>query len=221
MSAPRPCQSPPLRLAVVGHVEWVEFLRVEKLPARGEITHSTESFAEPAGGGGVAAVQLARLGTESELFTALGRDLLARDSNRRLDELGVSLHSARRNEPTRRAMTMIDPAGERTITTIGQRLAPARDDPLPWERLDFADAVYFTAGDTGALEAARGARVLVATPRAGEVLAESGIELDALVYSELDALERAAAERVGSAALRVATRGAEGGTYATADGTDR
>ena len=66
-----------MRFAVVGHVEWVEFVRVDRLPASGEIAHGSDSFSEPAGGGAVAAVQLARLAGEAELFTALGDDEIA------------------------------------------------------------------------------------------------------------------------------------------------
>jgi ribokinase len=209
-----------LRLAVVGHVEWVEFVRVPRVPAGGEIVHGTDSFEEPAGGGGVAAVQLARLAGEADLFTALGDDDLAGRTRQRLGELGVSVHSAVRDSPTRRALTQIDAAGERTITTIGERLAARIDDELPWDLLDAADGVYFTAGDSGALEAARKARVLVATPRAGAVLKEAGVELDALVFSDEDEHERSAAgELTPRPALQVATRGPAGGVYRTADGT--
>ena len=63
-----------MRVAVVGHVEWVEFVRGDHVPAAGEIAHGSESFSEPAGGGAVAAVQLARLAGGAELFTALGDD---------------------------------------------------------------------------------------------------------------------------------------------------
>ena len=154
-----------MRFAVVGHVEWVEFVRVERLPATGEIVHGTDSFEEPAGGGGVAAVQLARLAGEANLFTALGADDLARRSQERLEELGVRVHSAVRDSPTRRALTSIDAAGERTITTIGERLFPRIEDELPWDLLDGADGVYFTAGDPGALRAARRARVSRHPPR--------------------------------------------------------
>ena len=42
---------PPLRLAVVGHVEWVEFLAVDQLPRPGAIGHALRSLQEPAGGG--------------------------------------------------------------------------------------------------------------------------------------------------------------------------
>ena len=40
------------RVAVVGHVEWMEFARVPRLPAPGENVHVTESW-EDAGGGDV------------------------------------------------------------------------------------------------------------------------------------------------------------------------
>jgi ribokinase len=208
-----------VRCAVVGHVEWVEFLRVDRLPTTGEIVHGTDSFEEPAGGGGVAAVQLARLAGESDLFTALGNDDLAKRARERLEELGVRVHSAVRGSPTRRALTLVDPSGERTITTVGERLAPGIDDGLPWELLQGADGVYFTAGDPRALDAARRARVLVATPRAGEVLVEGEVALDALVFSDEDELERAAARKLTPPpALLVATRGAGGGSYTTSDG---
>ena len=49
------------RVAVVGHVEHVEFCVVERLPAAGDIIHATGDFAEAAGGGAVAAVQLRKL----------------------------------------------------------------------------------------------------------------------------------------------------------------
>jgi ribokinase len=209
-----------LRFAVLGHVEWVEFVRVRHLPASGEIVHGTDSFEEPAGGGGVAAVQLARLAGEADLFTALGDDDLGRRSRERLGELGVRVHSAVRDSPTRRALTQIDTAGERTITTIGDRLAPRIEDELPLELLEGADGVYFAAGNAGALGAARLARVLVATPRAGEVLADAGVELDALVFSDSDESERAwARELAPSPSLFAATRGREGGRYTLADGT--
>jgi ribokinase len=55
--------------------------------------------------------------------------------------------------------------------------------------------------------------VLVASPRAGEVLGQ-GVELDALVLSGDDAIERHEAERArGEAKLVVLTEGARGGTY--------
>ena len=51
-----------MRVAVVGHVEWVEFARVERVPSPGEIVHALEAWEGPAGGGAVAAAQLALVG---------------------------------------------------------------------------------------------------------------------------------------------------------------
>ena len=59
------------RVAVVGHVEWMEFARVPALPAPGDIVHATEVWEEAGGGGAVAAVQLAKLAGGAVFFTAL------------------------------------------------------------------------------------------------------------------------------------------------------
>jgi ribokinase len=208
-----------IKVAVVGHVEWVQFARVEHVPEVGEVVHATDAFEEPAGGGGVAAVQLARLAGGSTLLTAFGSDEAGRRSAARLGQLGVRVCAAERGSPTRRAVTLVDQAGERTITTFGERLEPLRaDDELPWEQLGGLDAVYFTAGDLPALRAARAARVLVASPRAFGALGH-GVPLDALVFSAGDAIELQAAERAqDEAALVVRTAGERGGTYTAADG---
>jgi ribokinase len=138
-----------MRVAVVGHVEWVEFLRVPHLPAAGEIVHATDAWAEPAGGGAVAAVQLCKLAGAADFFTALGDDELGHRAHDRLGELGLRLHVAWRDEPQRRAVTFVDERGERTITVLGDRLVPHGADPLPWEELAAMDGVYFTGGDVG------------------------------------------------------------------------
>ena len=211
--------SGPMRVAVVGHVEWVEFVYADHVPAAGEIVHASPGFEEPAGGGAVGAAQLARMAGGAELFTALGEDELAERTRTRLPELGVTVHAAVRPGRTRRAFTVLDARAERTITTIGERLVPHGDDPLPWELLEGADGVYVTAADEGALRAARRARVVVASPRAGRVLAESGIALDALIFSERDELESKVAHSLEPRPqLLVATRGPDGGRYETADG---
>jgi len=207
-----------LRVASVGHVEWVQFARVEHVPQAGEVAHAEDPFEEPAGGGAVAAVQLARLADDGLLLTALGDDEAARRSLARLRQLGVDVESATRAEETRRAVTLVDAQRERTITTFGERLEPVGDDALPWKQLAQMDAVYFTAGDIAALRAARAARVLVASPRARHALGH-GVRLDALVLSAEDAIERDAAVRAeGEADLVVLTDGARGGTYRTRDG---
>ena len=208
-----------MRVAAVGHIEWVEFVRGDHVPAAGEIVHAHDSFEEPAGGGAVAAVQLARLAGEATFLTALGDDELARRSRARLAEFGVTVRDATREAPTRRGLTFLDSHGERTIITIGERLAPSGRDPLEWEELGDADGVYLTAADAEALRAARAAGVLVASPRAGRLLHEEDVQLDALVYSDKDELETAFARALDPRpSLLVATRGAEGGWYETAQG---
>jgi ribokinase len=208
-----------VRVAVVGHVEWVEFARVEHVPVPGEIVHALEAWAEPAGGGAVAAVQLRKLAGAATLFTALGRDDLGRRAEAQLEEMGVRVESVFRDESQRRAFTFVDREGERTITVIGDRMVPRRDDPLPWDELGRYDAVYLTGGDPDAVRAARQARVLVSTPRGLEALASSAVELDALVASGRDRGEH---YRPGDLdpppRLVVKTAGAAGGTYAVRDG---
>ncbi len=199
---------------MVGHVEWVRFARVTRMPRAGEILHARDPFEEPAGGGAVAAVQLARLAGECLLVSALGDDELGRRSARRLGELGVTVRAAWREAPTRTASTLVDDEGERTIVTYGPRLEPlGGDKDLGWGELAKMDAVYFTAGDIGALRAARAAGVLVASPRASDALGH-GVALDALVLSSSDAIERGEASAAGEeAGLVVSTAGARGGAH--------
>ena len=207
-------------VGVVGHVEWVQFAHVPDVPSAGEVVHATDPFEEPAGGGAVAAVQLARLAGSASLFTALGRDELGERSLSRLAELGVSVRAELRDEPTRRALTLLDDRGERTITTLGPRLTPlGRAPALGLRELAGVDGLYFTAGDLPALHAARAAaRVLVASPRAGECLGH-GVPLDALVLSGDDAIEGGGAHRAeAEAALLVITEGERGGRFVTAAG---
>jgi ribokinase len=208
-----------LRLAAVGHVEWVRFGRVEHVPRPGEVVHALEPFQEPAGGGAVAAVQLARLAGSSTLLTALGEDELASRSVDRLRELGVSVRWAPRAEQTRTAVSLFEASGERTITTFGPRLEPsAADGELPWGELGAMDGIYFTAGDPEALRLARASRVLVASPRARAALGHD-VGLDALVLSGDDEGELRVAEQVGGEAeLLVWTEGERGGRFRTREG---
>src|SRR5829696_3329603 len=198
--------------AVVGHVEWVDFVRVERLPAPGEIVHALEAWAEPAGGGGVAAVVLAALAGECTLFTALGDDELGRRSAAELAGHGVRVEAAIRPEPQRRAVTHVDDTGERTITLLSHKLVPRKDDPLPWAELADYDAVYFTGGDPDALRAARVARALVATARELPTLVEAEVQLDVLVRSGRDPGETYEEGWLDPPPrIAVATEGSEGG----------
>ncbi len=176
-----------MRLAVVGHVEWVEFARVERVPAAGEIVHALETWEEAAGGGAVAAVQLVKLAGSATLFTSLGSDDLGRRSRAQLAQQGVTVRAMVDSSPQRRAFCFVDDAGERTITVLGEKLRPSGSDSrLPWDELARMDAVYFVSGDGEALRLARAARVLVGTARELPTLRAARVELDALIGSGED-----------------------------------
>ena len=202
-----------MRVAVVGHVEWVEFARVERVPEAGAIVHAEECWAEAAGGGAVAAVELARLAGGASLFTGLGDDELGRRARTQLAAAGVTVHARLQAEPQRRAVCFVDAVGERTITVLGDKVRPrGGDETLPWEEIRRADAVYFVSGDADALRHARTARVLVATTRELPTLRAGGVELDALVGSGEDDGERYhTGDLEPSPHLVVSTSGALGG----------
>ena len=64
-----------LNFAVVGHVEWMNFLKVDQLPKPGVISHSEKSIEYPAGGGSVIAKTLSELtNNQVHFFTSLGND---------------------------------------------------------------------------------------------------------------------------------------------------
>jgi ribokinase len=168
----------------VGHVEWTEFALVDHVPAAGQIAHATSHWAGPAGGGAVMASQIRKLAGSCDFYSALGDDELGHASVRRLEELGISLHVEWFGN-TRRALTMVDADGERTIVTVGPKLRP--NGPLP---LEGYDCVFFVSGETSALRSARAARFVAATPRELPWLEEAGVHLDLLVGSGTDAGER-------------------------------
>jgi ribokinase len=212
--------SEPPRVAVVGHVEWLDLAVVDHMPDPGEIVTASEHFELPAGGGAVAAVQLRKLAGKALFLTAMGFDERARRAAAALREThGVELHAAIRPRAQRRAFTHVDAQAERTITVLGERCVPHGDDPLPWERLAASDGVYLTGGDGAAARAARAARVLVATARAADALIAGGVEVDVLVASGRDEKERAGLDALPSPRLAtVLTDGARGGRWESADG---
>ena len=203
-------------VAVVGHVEWVDFVPVAHLPQPGAVVHAHGGFSRAAGGGGVVSVVLAELGAEVDFFCALGGDEIGHRAAAELTRRGVRVHAAwRREQPTRRAVTMLESSGERTIVTIGERLEPHGDDELEWDLLRSAAGAYFTAGDHAALRRAHDAGVLVASPRGRSALErDTGRMIDALVFSARDHDEAEWARRLAPRArLLVETRGAEGGVW--------
>lgn len=203
-----------VRCAVVGHVEWIEFVRVERVPKPGEIVTALDGWGEAAGGGAMAARELIRLGAQTTFFTALGRDDLGERAERELRRHGLRLELVFRDAPQRRGFTFLDEEGERTITVVGEKLVSHANDPLGWEGLESTDGVYFCGGDPGALRLARRARVVVATARELPTLAQARVELDALVQSASDVSERYRPGDLDPPPRRVVTtEGRKGGQY--------
>jgi len=198
-----------VRCAVVGHLEWVEFARVERMPESGDIAHAEEVWQEVGGGGAVAAVQMAKLAGECTLVTVVGADDLGRRACRQLEAHGVTVLAAVRGA-TRRAFVHIDEVGERTITVLGDKLRPrAKDAEVDWRELD---AVNFVSGDAELVRAARRAGVLTATARELPTLRDAAVELDVLIGSGKDDHERYhAGDLEPPPKLVVTTSGALGG----------
>lgn len=200
------------RVAVVGHVEWVEFVRVPQYPPRGGLEQGEREFERAGGGAVVAASALAELGAEVDFFGAVGDDERGHAAVEQLRKRDIRVHMARRSAPTRYVFTLLDAGGERTIITVGERLAPAGGDDLDWDALAHVDGVYVTAGDAGAIRAARAAPILTASPRAGDPV--PSVTLDALILSASDEHERAWAQAwEPQTRLMVATEGGEGGRW--------
>lgn len=208
-----------MKTAVIGHVEWAEFVQVDHVPRQGDIVHATGAFVLPAGGAAGAAMQLARLNGECLFITAVGNDERADLAVSGLSERGLRVEAVRRDTPQRRAFVYLDSENERTITTIGERVFPAITDELPWDELEDFDAVYLTAGNAETLRAARSARNVVATVRSGAALTEAGVRVDVLVASADDEGERYSRGDIEPEPRWVVrTEGAGGGTFEGDDG---
>lgn len=208
-----------MRAAVVGHVEWIRFVRVERMPASGEIVHASDYWEEPGGGGSVSAVQLRKLAGGVTFYTAFGGDDVGSAAREQLERLGVRIEASTRRERQRHAFVHTEASAERTITVVGDRLGPMAADPLAWGELAETDAVYFTAGDPEAVRRARAARVLVATARDLETLQPAGVEIDVLVSSAKDAGERySRGDLDPEPKLVIRTEGSEGGEWEARDG---
>lgn len=201
---------------MVGHVEWITFLRVDRPPVQGDISLADAWWDEAAGGGGVAAVELARLAGRCRLITAVGDDAVGQGLAAALAAHGVSVEGCTRPGPHRRGVTLLDPQGERTIVVQGPAQMALGDDGI---EVGVADVLYFCKGDAAMLREARRARVLVATARMLPTLREAGVRVDALVRSHRDRSERYQRGDLDPEPWLVAsTEGADGGSYTTADG---
>ena len=177
-----------LKFAVIGHIEWINFIEVDQLPKPGLISHSKKSIEYPAGGGSVIAKRLRELtNSDVHFFTALGNDFYGKQCLNILENMGIKLHVAWCDKPTRKGFSLIDSEGERSITIIGNRLAPTHKDNLDWSILNEMDGVFITAADMQIFKKSRIAKTLCTTPRAGlDIINESKIFLDGLIGSNLD-----------------------------------
>ena len=205
---------PKLKLAVIGHVEWVTFLKVDQLPLAGEISHAKDCFEEAGGGAAVAAVQMARLINKPvDLITSLGKDTNGEKCYERLTKLGLNLKVAWREGPTRKAISLISKNKERAITVIGERLQPIASDHLPWSDMKNYDGVFITATDKEGIRLASKAKFIAATPRIGETtISDSKVKLNALIGSGLDPGEKINYEELAPKPyIYIATEGASGG----------
>ncbi len=177
-----------LNFAVIGHVEWINFLKVDQLPNPGVISHSRKSLEYPAGGGSIIAKILSELNlNQIHFFTALGNDDYGDKCLKILSSMGIKLHVAWRDKPTRKGFSLIDSQGERAITVIGERLAPNCGDNLDWSILKKMDGIFITASDSEIFKMARSASILCTTPRVGlDTINKSDVFLDGLIGSNLD-----------------------------------
>ena len=206
---------PKLKLAVIGHIEWVTFLKVDQLPLAGQISHAKNCFEEPAGGAAVAAVQMARLiNGPVDLITSLGKDTYGDKCYERLSNLGLNLKVAWREKPTRKGISLISNDVERAITVIGDRLQPIASDDLPWSDMKNYDGIFVTATDKEGIKFARKAKFLAVTPRTGKnTLKISNVKINALIGSGLDPGEKINYEElVPKPDIYIATEGKSGGT---------
>ncbi len=177
-----------LKFAVIGHIEWINFIEVNQLPKPGLISHSKKSLEFPAGGGTVIAKRLRELtNSEVHFFTSLGNDFYGNQCLNIIENMGIKLHVAWRDKPTRKGFSLIDSEGERAITIIGDRLAPTHKDNLDWSSLNNMDGIFITAADKEILKKSRIAKSLCTTPRLGlDIINDSGVFLDGLIGSNLD-----------------------------------
>ena len=180
------------RVGVVGHVEWVQFAVVERVPRGGRDRPRARDVLRAGGrrrGGGGAAAQARRLGG---VLDRAGRRRAAA-SVPRASCASASASSCSRRPRRPAAARLHLPRRRRRAHDHGDRRADrAAAAPTRCRGTSSArwTAIYFTGGDAGAVRAARAARVLVATPRAMDALAASGVQLDVLVRSAGDPGER-------------------------------
>ncbi len=176
-----------MRCAVVGHTEWVEFVRVPKLPAAGEIVHAHRDCGRSrrAAGRSPRARSRASPGAASSSPRSATTRSDAR-ATRRLAELGVDLHV--QTVPDRRRG-----APGRTSTSTAS--ARSRCSARSCSRMGRCRSTATTRSSSPPVTSRRcarhgEARFLAATPRESPTLRAAGVPLDLLVGSLNDPGER-------------------------------
>jgi len=209
-----------VRVAVVGYVEWTEYVTLDDVPRPGWRLRSRGVLEAPGASASVVAVQLAKLGARAELFTTLAKDPNAERMARFFAEQGVEVHAAERPGIQPRSLALLDlGANERSLIAFDRANEPALADRLPWERLDDADSIVFTGGDRPLLERVRAAtELLIVHALAAEMLVEAGVEAELIVGSGRDDEETRRLRRAGrQARLVVETKAEAGGRFVARD----
>ncbi len=203
-----------LKFAVIGHIEWINFIKVDYLPKPGIISHGKEFKELPAGGGAVITKTLSELtNNDVHFFTALGNDFYGKESYKFFEKIGINLHVAWRDKDTRKGFSLVDNEGDRSITVLGERLSPTLKDDLNWNLLEEMDGIFVTAGDKELLRKSRNAKILCTTPRVGlKILNDSKVKLDCLIGSNLDPDEKFSFSNLEiEPGLIIKTEGSDGG----------
>lgn len=202
-----------MNVAVIGHIEWGRFVHVDHVPTSGEIIHAEDEWEEVAGGGSVAAMQLAKLNGNCLFLTAIGNDEWGTRAVLQLQRNGVEVFASVHNDqPTKSIFVDVDSHDERTITVVGGLKPSGLNASLPWDKLTSMDAIYFVSGDETALKLARQAKTLISTARILPLLQSAAIRLDALVTSSKDGGEAYnPGDLMPVPGLVVTTKGIEGG----------
>ena len=150
-----------------------------------------ETWEEAAGGGAVAAVQLAKLnGRVRRFYTALGDDELGRAAHAELSAQGVHVEAEFVPRSPGAASRTSTRTGSARSRCSGTSSTPSDDHHLPWLELGRADAVYFTAATSARSRPPAGRGRSSRRRGSSRRCVGAGVELDALVGSGEDLGER-------------------------------
>ena len=194
-----------MRCAVVGHVEWVEFARVPRMPAAGEIVHADASGrSRPAAAPSWRASWRCSPAAASSSRRSVS-DELGRGRPHAGSPSSASTCTSKWGGATRRAWTHVDADGERTITVLGDKLLPAARC-----RSTATTSSSSSRASRGAPRRRDARASSPATARELPTLRDGDVQLDLLVASANDPGER----YDGSLDVRhvAVTDGANGGT---------